>query len=305
MILNILFILLIPLLFTGTINRFKAVWAGRRGAPIWQPISDTLRLFKKDEVLSSSSTFIFDISPAISLAACLAASIFVPFNGIKAITSFEGDIIVFAYLLAMAKFFSVLAAMDTASSFEGMGASRELSFTIFIEPALFIIFAVIAFGSGIGSIGMLISSVSSGFGDPRTLVFAILIALSLFIILLIEGCRVPFDDPNTHLELTMIHEVMILDHSGTNLAYATFGAALKMCIYAALMINIFLPKDLTLYYKLAAMPIGFFVCALGVALIESLMARFRMNRNLELAIIPLVIALLILAAALTKHLGAM
>lgn len=103
----------------------------------------------------------------------------------------------------------------------------------------------------------------------------------------------------------MIHEVMILDHSGTNLAYATFGAALKMCIYAALMINIFLPKDLTLYYKLAAMPIGFFVCALGVALIESLMARFRMNRNLELAIIPLVIALLILAAALTKHLGAM
>lgn len=298
MLINILFILLLPLLFVGIILRVKAIWAGRKGAPLLQPFHDFIRLLRKGEVISSSSSFIFDLSPAIALAAILGAAMLLPFGSYNSIISFRGDIFLFAYLLAMAKLFSVLAAMDTGSSFEGMGASRELAFTIFLEPAFIIIMACIAYGAGLGSITELLLAFDLSVSQPWSLIFAVLIILSFFIMLLIEGCRVPFDDPATHLELTMVHEVMVLDNSGINFAYTLYASALKMCIYAAMIVQLLLPEGLSAGLLMLFFTVGMVINAIAVGIIEALMPRFRMIRNLELAIIPLSLALLILSAML-------
>jgi formate hydrogenlyase subunit 4 len=303
MIINIIFILIVPLLFLGIIIKVKAVWAGRKGASILQPTYDVIKLLRKSEVISSNTGFIFEISSVVSLALLIGASLLVPFGNYHAIISFKGDFILFTYLLAFSKFISTLSSLDTGSSFEGMGASRELSYTAFLEPAFLMIMASLVYATGLGSMSELVASHTVNMSNTWSVIISVLTILGLFIMMLIEGSRVPFDDPTTHLELTMVHEVMVLDNSGPNLAGMTYAGALKMTMYASLISYFVIPWGRGLWFVTGFYFLMMFLQAVAVGLIESIMPRFRMSRNLELAIIPLSLVLLVMFALVVYRFG--
>lgn len=296
---NILCIIFFPLLFLGLIHRVKAIMVGRKGKSIWQNQRDFLKLLQKDEVLSVNATIISRIAPVLSLAATITAALFVPFLSARGVLSFQGDFIFMIYLLTLSKGIMALAAMDSGSSFQGMGTSRELSFTSFLEPAFFLIIAALIISVGSGSLSSIFALQNLLSGGIWNAFASLFIAIALYIILLVESCRVPFDDPTTHLELTMIHEVMVLDYSGFSLAVIHYTSALKMFIYASLISHLTIP---------AGSSIAWYLLILGVVyvftgVLESLMARFRMNRNLELVLVPLSIALLTLTVLLVINMG--
>ncbi|MDD2331060.1 MAG: NADH-quinone oxidoreductase subunit H [Candidatus Cloacimonetes bacterium] len=297
----IVMIIFLPLLLPGIINRSKAIMAGRKGQSIFQPYYHFAKLLGKDEVVSSTAGFITRIAPLIALAATLVAALFIPMGWQKSVLGFGGDFVLVLYLLALAKGIMVLAAMDSGSSFEGMGASRELSFTAFLEPAFMLILSALIYNGSLQSLASIISWHSINFHEVWSLISALLIASALYIMLLVEAARVPFDDPNTHLELTMIHEVMILDYSGFSLALIHYTAALKMLIYCSLISNLLIPGSFfwapLIYFVLL------FCQLVSIGLVESLMARFRMNRNLELVLVPVSISLLVMAALIARTLG--
>jgi formate hydrogenlyase subunit 4 len=185
--------------------------------------------------------------------------------------TFRGDAILFVYLLALARFCTALAALDTGSAFEGMGAAREVSFAVLAEVAIITGLVTMAVQSGSLSLSTMLAP-SAGAG-------AALLAAGLFIVLLAENCRVPFDDPNTHLELTMIHEVMVLDHSGPGLAAILHGASLKLLIFSALLVEAVLPLGaMSAWGSAAALGGALLAIAAGVGLVESLLARFALRR---------------------------
>lgn len=298
---SLLWILLLPLFMSGLISRVKAIMVGRKGQSLLQPYYHFLKLLRKEEVISSSASFITRLAPSIALSATLCAALFVPVGRSSSLLSFQGDFILVLYLLALAKGIMVFAAMDSGSSFEGMGASREISFTAFLEPAFMLIMAGLIFTSGFTSLNSLLDSYVINNHEVWSLVVGAFTIFALFIMLLVESARVPFDDPNTHLELTMIHEVMILDYSGFSLGLIHYTAALKMLIYASLIAQIMIPQN-------AQWHMGWYLlCILGLGLVtgivESLMARFRMNRNLELVLVPLSISVLAIAALIARSLG--
>ncbi len=292
-ILNIIFLLITPFLFIGLINKTKAFWAGRKGPSVFQPFYDFVKLLKKGEVISTTTSFIFNTAPSLTFATIIFAGLLVPITNHKAILSFEGSFILFAYLLALGKFFSLIAAMDTGSSFEGMGASREACFSTLVEPAFFIILGSIIALSGNYSFQSLslILQKTSGVGY---LIIALSV-LALFIMMLIEGCRVPVDDPNTHLELTMIHEAMVLDNSGPDLAMIFYGYSMKMIIFASLIANLIIPADIGLFYS-ALLFIGILLLiAIIIGTIESDFARLRITHVFEFIFIMSSISLIILS----------
>ncbi len=292
-ILNIIFLLITPFLYIGLINKTKAFWAGRKGASVFQPFYDFMKLLKKGEVISTTTSFIFNAAPSLTFATVIFAGLLVPIINQKAILSFEGSFILFAYLLALGKFFSLIAAMDTGSSFEGMGASREACFSTLVEPAFFIILGSILALSGNYSFQSfsLILQKASGLGY----MIIALSVLALFIMMLIEGCRIPVDDPNTHLELTMIHEVMVLDNSGPDLAMILYGSSMKMIIFASLIANLIIPAGIGLFYS-ALLFLGILLLiAIIIGTIESDFARLRMTHVFEFIFIMSSISLIILS----------
>ncbi len=299
---NILTILLLPLFLPGLISRVKAIMVGRKGQSLFQQYFHFFKLIRKDEVISTSASFFTRAAPSLALAGTLVAALFVPIGGKTALFSFKGDFILVLYLLAMTKGVMVFAALDAGSSFEGMGASREISFTAFLEPAFVLILASLIYSSGFSSLSSILGNYSLGGNDLLALIVGIFMILALYIMLLVESCRVPFDDPATHLELTMIHEVMVLDYSGFSLGLIHYTAALKMLIYAALIAQIIIPASCT--FPL----IAFLLITIGIGIItgimESLIARLRMNRNLELVLVPVSISVLALAALIAKSIGA-
>ena len=297
---NAIFIIVFPLLFVGLIPKVKAIMVGRKGKPVLQNLRDFFKLLRKSEIYSDQATPISRYAPLLALSATLVAALFIPFVSDKTLFSFHGDYILIIYLLSLAKGVMALAAMDSGSSFQGMGTSRELSFTAFLEPAFFLIVAAIIFSSGAGSCSEIFARQCFGYFDVWNSFAGLALAIALFIMLLVESSRVPFDDPATHLELTMIHEVMILDFSGFNLGIIHYTAALKMFIYASLVSHLILPSTVAFWWYLVLM-IAIYI---SIAVLESLMARFRMNRNLELVLLPLCIALLTLAVLMAKFLGA-
>lgn len=281
--LHLLLALLLAPLLPGIINRVKAKVAGRRGKPLLQLYYDLAKLMNKGEVISTSTCGVFSAGPSVALATILCALAFIPFANHDAGLSFQGDFILVAYLLGMGRFAMVLAALDTASPFEGMGASREAAFSALAEPVIFLCFLSLA-GSGAtqGAAGKL--SLSSMFGGAPAWAWEVgrpellLIPLVLFVLLLVENCRIPADDPNTHLELTMIHEVIILDHSGPNLAFILYGAALKLWFFAALLAGILLPALAAPLWMQVALSVGIILgVTVLVGVVESVMARLRMN----------------------------
>jgi len=266
-----------PLLF-GAINRTKAFFAGRKGPSLFQAYFDLWKLLQKGAAYSRTTTWVFRAGPIVGLASAAAALIFLPMGNLRSPAAFPGDLVLFAYLLCLMRFFTVLAALDTGSSFEGMGASREVLFSALAEPALFLGLAAIAAQTGSLSLSAMIGAVSSSSWSVEGPALA-LVCAALFAVLLAENARIPVDDPNTHLELTMIHEVMVLDHCGPDLAFIQYGAALKLWVLGALLVGIAVPvRTGDAFLDIGAFLIGMLLLAVMVGIVESCMARLRLVR---------------------------
>ena len=262
-------------LFIGIINKTKAIWAGRQGASVFQPYFDLIKLLRKGETVSPTTSFVSEIAPSINVAAMIFALLFIPFPFVGSVLKFSGDFVLFAYSLGLAKFFLVIAALDTGSSFEGMGANREVTFSTIVETAFFILLGTLAFITNRTSFESMFAMLN--YSSFYTLLIKLLFVVSLFIMLLSEGSRLPVDDPNTHLELTMIHEVMILDYSGINLAFMVFASNIKMLLISILIANFLVPLNLGIAVGIALCVLTLILIYLSVGLIESLIARSRMS----------------------------
>ena len=237
----VLALILSPILI-GIINKVKAFFGGRKGQSVLQLYYDISKLFKKGAVYSNSVSWIFPLTPIINLASLITALMLIPFPGCEgALISFKGDVILFVYLLALGRFVTVLASLDTASSFEGMGASREVIYSAIAEPAFFIALSVLVCKTSGFSLSDISQSMLHADWTKNTAVL-VLLFIALFIIMLSENCRVPFDDPNTHLELTMIHEVMILDYSGPDLGILLYASSLKLFVFASVIVLFIIPS---------------------------------------------------------------
>jgi len=272
---NIICMLFFPLFFVGVINRVKACWAGRQGPSVFQPFYDFFKLMRKGEVISRTSSFVLNMGPSVILASVIFGALIIPMAMGKSIVSFEGDFMFFVYILGLSKLFMVLNALDTGSSFEGMGASREISFTALVEPAFFIILASMVYFTGQKSLIGILNSFD-GMGKGYFLI-ALTVSVALFIMILVEGSRVPVDDPNTHLELTMIHEVMVLDNSGPNMGYVIYAAGLKMFLFSSIIAHFLMPHGLPVYYSVLFFCSIITLIAVAVGFVESLIARLRMT----------------------------
>jgi formate hydrogenlyase subunit 4 len=276
--LTLILVLAVAPALPGLATRTRALLTGRRGAPVLQLYRDLAKLLRKNVFYSRTTTPVFRVGPIVGLAAALVAATLLPLDGHAALLSFSGDLVAFAGLLALGRFALVLAGLDTGSSFEGMGASREVTVSAFAEPALFLCFTVLVLATGELSLaGML--------GEPLAAVWTValpslaLAAAALFMLALAETSRVPVDDPATHLELTMIHEVIVLDHSGPELGLILFGHAVKLALFGALVVSVLVPLG-SLPPWLAPLVLvgGLGVVAIGVGVVEASMARLRMNR---------------------------
>jgi formate hydrogenlyase subunit 4 len=271
-------LLVMPPLLLGVISKTKAWFAGRLGPPLLQPYRDVWKLLRKGAVYSRTTTWLFRAGPIVSLAAVLCAGLVLPLAANTSPLGFPGDVVVFAYLLGLARFFTMAAALDTGSSFEGMGASREAAFSALAEPALFLSLAILCvparsatFADAFGQLPW----ATWGFDHPTYLAAA----LSLFAVLLAENSRIPVDDPNTHLELTMIHEVMVLDHGGVDFGFILYGSAVKLFAIGALLLHVLLPIPADGGWSGTALFCGGEITlAVLVGVVESVMARLRLPR---------------------------
>jgi formate hydrogenlyase subunit 4 len=290
-IVHVLVVLAMPILMVGIVNRSKSWWAGRKGPRVLQSAWDLLRLLRKRPVHSTAITPLFRAGAWVVLSATLLAAAIAPILGPLAPLQFSHDFIVFAYTLGLGRLFLMLSALDVGSPFEGMGAAREASFTAFIEPALFLLLGSAGLATGQTSFAAMFGHWHQASSFPWLVLPAVAV---LFVLLQAEAARVPVDDPMTHLELTMVHEVMILDHSGPELAAMQYAGALKMGLYAGLiaaLLNPFDPFSQTALCVLATLAIMAGV-AIAVGCVESLTARLRMR------LIPAYLTLASMAAAL-------
>lgn len=272
-------------LLPGVTARTKALLAGRKGPPLLQLYRDVWKLFRKGMVISRTTTWVFRAGPVTGLAVPVMAGLLVPFGAMASPLSFTGDLILFVYLLGLARFFTILAALDTGSSFEGMGAAREATFSVLVEPTILVAFIVLTrVSESLTLDAMLGVGIQGGLFHGPASIPLILTAFCLFIVLLVENCRIPFDDPNTHLELTMIHEVMVLDHSGPDLAMILYGSAMKLTLFSALVLDLLLPASGMPLVDGMMFICGLLVVASGIGMVESCMARVRLTRVPQLLV---------------------
>jgi len=274
--LQVLAVLALSPLIPGLINRVKATLAGRTGPPVLQLYHDLAKLSGKAALFSRTTTGMFLAGPVATVAAVLVASLLVPFGHLPAPIHFQGDAILFIYLFGLARFLTVLAALDTGSSFEGMGSAREVTFAPLAELAIFLGFAALAKASGSASLSDLLAS--PGLAHARSMAPSCLVLAGWAIVYLAENSRIPVDDPNTHLELTMIHEVMVLDHSGRPLALVLYGASLKLMVLGALILGLVLPRTGRPWLDWGAFGLGQMLLAAGVGVVESVTSRLAMAK---------------------------
>jgi len=265
-------------LFPGIILKVKAFFAGKQGPPLLIKYYTLFKLLRKGSVYSTSSTFVFKLGPIISFASALLVLFFFPFAGAAPLVSFHGDVIVLFYIMGIGRFFTVVAALDVASPFEGMGAAREVFFSTIAELTIFTVLILFYRLNGSLSFAEYFTGENpiSLMSDSGALL--LLVIVSMFMVLLTENSRVPVDDPATHLELTMIHEVMILDHSGPDLALIELGSFYKLFFYSAFITHLIYPFSIAsgvvnwlLFYAILAVIYG------AIGLTESIMARFKMD----------------------------
>ncbi len=298
-ILNVLVALLLAPLLPGVINRVKARFAGRTGQPLLQPYHDLFKLLRKGAVYSRTTSWVFRAGPAIGLAAAAACLAILPLGGVPAPLGFPGDLLLLAYLMGLMRFATMTAALDTGSAFEGMGASREGWYSMLAEPALILGLAALAVHTGSFSLSGMLDGLALGELVGPGAPVLVLVSSAFAIVLLAENSRIPVDDPTTHLELTMIHEVMVLDHGGVDFGFIQYAACLKLWVFSALLTGVLLPP-LTGWW-----PVD---CAVGVALVlataaavgvvESVMARLKLVRVPQLLVAASVLSILALALVL-------
>jgi formate hydrogenlyase subunit 4 len=270
--------MLLAPLFSAIILKVKAFFGGKKGPPLLINYYTLIKLFQKGSVYSTSTTFIFKLGPMVSLCSAITVLMFLPIAGHKPMISFYGDVVFIFYLLGLGRFFTIAAAMDTASPFEGMGAAREAFFPIICEATMFMILVLLYKLTSELSLtayfsGMQPNNLWHIAGSPL-----LFVVIALFIILLTENSLVPVDDPATHLELTMIHEVMVLDHSGPDLAFIELGSFYKLFFYSTLLARLICPVEmghpiLNLFMFTGSL----IVVYVAVGITESVMARFRMD----------------------------
>jgi formate hydrogenlyase subunit 4 len=287
---SLILIIATSFFFTGVISRTKSLASGRKGPGIFQNMKDIIRLWRKGAVYSSTTSYIFQIAPTVYFASVVMAVLMIPHGNRPGIISFNGDFVMFAYVLAIGKFLMVVSSLDTGSSFEGMGASRESLFSMLVEPAFFILMGSFALYTGHTSFHSIFTSLN--YGPYISYMLGALATFVLVMIAMVENSRMPVDDPKTHLELTMIHEVMILDNSGFDLGTITYTTNLKFAMYGALIANFFI-GSMSLAYSIPLFLIIQVAFAGLIGIIESFMARFRMNHNPEFIFILTSVSLLI------------
>jgi len=276
LVVHVLVLLVLPIYVVGTINRTKALWSGRRGQPLAQLAFDAVRLMRKRAVYSTVTTPIFRLTPWVGLVTALSSGLLVPMLGRAAPLAFPFDFVVFAYVWGLGRVALMLGALDTGSSFEGMGASREASFAALLEPAFFLVAGAACLLTHERSFAAILAL------RPTDLVLGaawVLSLLSMLVIVQVESARMPVDDPTTHLELTMVHEVMVLDHSGPDLAALQVGAAMKLTVGLSLIAALVNPAvghagPLVTGVLNVAITLLF---AVIVGTVESLIARLKMS----------------------------
>jgi formate hydrogenlyase subunit 4 len=293
---SIILILIASLVFPGIIVRVKSIASGRKGPGLLQPMFDILRLLKKGTIYSTTTSFIFKIAPVVYFSTIITAAFLLPFNNEPGLLSFKGDFIAFSYILALGKFFMIIAALDTGSAFEGMGASREALYSLLVEPAFFILMASFAMLTGHTSFYDIYNSLY--FGSYIAAFAGFLAAFNIFQIMMVENSRLPYDDPKTHLELTMIHEVMVLDNSGFDLALINYASSLKFVIFGSLISNFFFTPSLPIYLCILI----FFgiqtLIAVLVGIAESFRARYKLRNNNKAIVLLTPISILIFLSIL-------
>jgi formate hydrogenlyase subunit 4 len=275
-VLHVLVLLAVPPLLQGVIVKTKARFGGRVGAPVLQPYFDLAKLMRKEMVISRTTSWVFLAGPAVTLTATVSAALLLPFGGMSAPVHFAGDLVLFAYLLALGRFFTAAAALDTGSAFEGMGAAREVTFACLAEPAMFLgLLALVKLSGSLELSGMLAPGIGMAWG--RAAPTMVMIVAGLFVIVLAENARIPVDDPSTHLELTMIHEVMVLDHSGPALAAVLYGASIKLFAMGAILVQLVVPVALgSVLLDWGVFLAAMLAFAIVVGVVESCMARLRL-----------------------------
>lgn len=296
---SVVLILAFASVFTGILGRTRSILSGRKGPRILQPMHNVILLFKKGEVISTDTSWVFKLAPSVSLAAVFTAMLMVPFGKLGAIISFNGDFVLFAYLLALSRFALILGALDTASSFEGMGASRESLYGMLIEPAFFVLAGTFALITGYNSFADIF--VSFGVSSMETVIPGLLAAFAFFLMLLVETGRLPVDDPRTHLELTMIHEVMVLDYSGFDLALIHIATFIKSAIYSILIALCILPGNMPVTVYMSLFVIILFVVPVIAGFFESFRARNRFQRNPSYILTVTVMAIIAFVTATVLH----
>ncbi len=294
--LSLALILLASIYFPGVIVKVKALFSGRKGPGILQPWFDIFRLLKKGNVYSASSGFVFQIGAPIYLGTALVAALLIPFEETDALFSFSGDFVLFAYLLALGRFLIIISALDVSSGFEGMGANREAFYSMLMEPAFFILMGSLVMFTGHTSFHDVFASLH--FNDYFSAIIAIIAAYVLANITLVETSRLPVDDPLTHLELTMVHEVMVLDHSGFDLGIIKATNNLKFVLFSTLCADCIIPQSLDLWLRIVLFLISQVVFAAAIGWYESFRARNKMAMNAQFILSINAVALILIFVAI-------
>lgn len=271
--LNMIFLFVLPYLMYGIIKKVKAFFARRKGPSIWQYGFDLAKLLRKGEILSDLCCL--RNGGVLALSGVLAAAMLMPQISGRSILDFAYfDYVLFIYMLGFSRFFTVIAALESGCSFEGMGSSRELIFSITGEIALMLTIAALAFYGKASNFSGIFNAVGSG--GVEGFIIAVLASIVLFVLLLLEGSRMPIDDPETHLELTMIHEAMVLDQSGPQLAFMSFSGMVKVYLFASFILSLLLVNCRTSAWYGLFFVIGIIIISVIIGIIESLQSRLRM-----------------------------
>ncbi|MDO8542415.1 MAG: NADH-quinone oxidoreductase subunit H [Opitutaceae bacterium] len=287
-------------LVTGAIRLGKARLQNRRGPPLWQPYADLAKFLRKDMVVSEHASWIFSVAPYIVFVTALLAGLMVPMVSVAAPLSLFGGALALVGLLALGRFFLALGGLDPASAFGGMGSSREMTIAAIAEPAMMLAIFTVALAAGSTDLTRIVQTTLEpawGLANPmHVLAFA-----ALFIVLLAETGRIPIDNPATHLELTMIHEAMLLEYSGRQLALMEWGASIKQLVLMTLLVNIFFPAGIATEITPTALGAGLLAYAAkllllstAIVLVETTNAKLRLFRVPDLLSIAFAVALLAL-----------
>lgn len=285
----------------GVIRKVKARLQCRRGASLLQPYADLAKLFGKQPVVSSTTSWIFTAAPYIVFASTVTAGLLMPVFISHTPLNFAGNIIALVYVLALGTFFLILAGLDAGSAFGGMGSSREAIVATLAEPAMILSILAIALTAGSTNLSTIVHQSALLEGMVLAPPAHLMALAAMFIVTLAETGRVPVDNPATHLELTMIHEAMLLEYSGRYLALMEWAAGIKLLVFLTLLVNVFAPWGIATSATPPALAAGVAVyvvkvtgLAVIIGVIESMFAKLRLFRVPELLGAAFILALLAL-----------